>query len=306
MFGRVSIFGDEEVVSLLKAQFVPVAVAIGTHGKALDDEGELYRRIVAQRSTESFQGFYVFDTQCKVLKHEGGSRHDSKRVAQMLRETSADFKPAAPPPEKPLKIDLSIFHQPPAGGLVVEVTSKMLDGYPGAPDGEGDATLEGLGKSDFKLLTFDQSLGRDRLWVRQKEAEALGRGELSESLKRRIIRFHLVDNTRCYPLFWTEEDLREASLTLDDGALKGKVHLETAAGDRGYRAEIYGRIDAQDGRVTRFDVVADGHHWGGKVKGSHRPPDGKFPLAIAFRLSDGKDRFDEVPPAGVKTGDYWK
>ena len=302
----MSIFGDNEVVDLVKSKFVPVAVAIGTHGKALDDEGDLYRKIVAQRKTESFQGFYVFDTQCQVLDHEGGSRHDAKAVAEMLRRTSQEFKPAAPPADKLTKVDLSVFHQPPVGGLVVEVTSKMLDGFPGAPKVTEGPSLETLGKGKFKLLAFDQSLGRDRLWMTRDEAESLTKGELPKSLQQRIARFHLVDNTRCFPLFWDEADLREVTMTLRDGVLQGSVHLETPSGDRGYQAELYGRVESKKGAVTRFDIVARGKYWGGKMKGGHRPPKGKFPIAIAFRLSDSEDRFDPLPPAAIKSGEYWE
>ena len=95
---------------------------------------------------------------------------------------------------------------------------------------------------------------------------------MPQSLKLRIARFHLVDNTRCFPQFWQADDLREVRMTVRDGVLQGSVRLETKSGDRGYVAELYGRIDLDGELITRFDVVAKGKFWGGKTNGGLRPP----------------------------------
>ena len=44
-------------------------------------------------------------------------------------------------------------------------------------------------------------------------------GELPESLKRRIARFHLIDNTRGEPMFWDVADIRKLDLRLEGGKL---------------------------------------------------------------------------------------
>ena len=300
-------FGNEKVVSLLKDKFVPVAVAIGTHGPAKDLEGELYKKLVEQRSTESFQGYYVFDTACRVLQHEGGSRHDGEAVAAMLEKTLGDFVPNKKPiSRKLLPKDERMFPSPPENGLIIEVTSKMLEGFPDTVELDEKSSVKTLPKLDFKFAVFNQSLGRDRLWILEEEANALAEGTFPETLQTRLTRFHLVDNTRCFPIFWELSEIKKTSFELENGVLRGRVELQNAAGDRGYNADIYGVIETKDGKVTKFDMVANGDHWGGKAKGSHHPPKGKFPVAIGFTLSDRADPFDEMPPAGIPEKGYFE
>ena len=51
-------------------------------------------------------------------------------------------------------------------------------------------------------------------------------------------------------------------MTLEGGRLSGTIHLETKAGDRGYRGKLLGFVKAESGKVTRFDVVVLGDYWG--------------------------------------------
>src|SRR5262245_15117288 len=95
-------------------------------------------------------------------------------------------------------------------------------------------------------------LGREHLWLRQDEVQALAKGELPESLKKRIVRYHLVDNTRGTPTGWTQAEIKKLELTLEKGRLKGSVHLETKDGKRGYQADLLGFVEAKDGKLTRF------------------------------------------------------
>src|SRR5689334_1726459 len=101
-------------------------------------------------------------------------------------------------------------------------------------------------------------LGRDHLWLRKDEAEALGRGVLPDSVARRLARFHLVDNTRGEPPMWRDDEVKELRLTLRDGKLSGSVRLETKGGDRGDRAELLGRVEAKDGKVVHLDLIVRG------------------------------------------------
>jgi hypothetical protein len=143
------------------------------------------------------------------------------------------------------------------------------------------------------------ALGRDHLWLRQDEAEALARGALPESVQRRIARFHLIDNTRGEPPMWREDEVKKLEMALRDGRLAGSVHLETKAGDRGYRADLLGLVEAKDGNVVRFDLVVKGQFWG-EGTFTRGAPKGKFPLAIAFTLSDGKEAADRVLPQAAR------
>jgi hypothetical protein len=108
-----------------------------------------------------------------------------------------------------------------------------------------------------------------------------------------------VDDTRGTPTGWTEDDIKRLELTLTDDCLKGMVHLETKKGDRGYQADLLGFIQAKDGKVTRFDIVARGQFWG---EGTYTPnaPKGRFPLAIAFSLADRNDMLYQLVPDAVR------
>ena len=98
---------------------------------------------------------------------------------------------------------------------------------------------------------------------------------------------------------WQKDEIRKIEMTLGDGQLKGVAHLETARGERGYKAELLGVVEVEEGKVTRLDIVALGEFWGeGPFTGG--APKGKFPLAISFTLADDSDVADRVPPQGAR------
>ena len=82
---------------------------------------------------------------------------------------------------------------------------------------------------------------------------------------------------------------------LRKGQLRATVHLRTANNDRGYEAQLFGRIETKNGKVTRLDLVAKGTFWG-EGRYTRNAPKGRFPLAVAFTLADGKDAADSIPP----------
>jgi len=146
---------------------------------------------------------------------------------------------------------------------------------------------------------WKSSLGREHLWVRKDEAEALARGKLPRSLKLRIVRYHLVDNTRGTPTGWTEQEIKKLDLKLKGGRLTGSARLETKDGRRGYQADLLGFLEVKNGKVTRFDMVVQGQFWG---QGTYTPgaPKGRFPLAIAFTLLDASDPLSNLVPDAVR------
>ena len=131
------------------------------------------------------------------------------------------------------------------------------------------------------------------------EAKSFINGTLTDSLLQRIVRYHLVDNTRGTPTGWTENEIKKAEITLQGGRLKGRVHLETKDGKRGYEADLLGFLEVKDGKVTRFDIVAHGEFWG---QGTYTPgaPKGRFPLAIAFSLAEPSDPLYNLVPDAVR------
>jgi len=232
---------------------------------------------------DTTQGLYACTADGKLLGFT--NNRSPARVKEMLRKALEDFKPAEVTSPEAGAPDPEFSRKAPEGGLVVRVTSKVLGGYP-----EGE---------NRRLSAMRVSLGRDNLWIRKDEAEALAKGELPESVARRIARFHLIDNTRGEPPMWRPEELKALEVVLKEGRLAGTFNLETARGDRGFHGELLGFVESKDGKVSRLDVVAKGLFWGGGRYTGGAPP-GKFPFAVAFTLAVGDDETDKVPPQGSK------
>ena len=281
----MSILSQPEIVNLLKTKFIPVAVDQHDHRRRKDAEGELFAKILKQagRDLEGMsQGFYLFTPAGKLLEFDNtlSADHMKRMLASALKKFDPD---AAAEPIEGGKKDERFVYTPPDGGLVLDVTAKVLGGY---DESKGGTTA-----------IYQNALGRDHLWLRKDEVEALVRGDLLQSVKARLARFHLIDNTRGEPPFWKEEELKQLELAVKDGRLTGSVHLETGRGERGYQAQLLGFIETKDGKVTRFDVVAKGQFWG---EGTYTrgAPKGKFPFAVALTLADPKDPATSVALAG--------
>jgi len=275
-------------VDLLGTRFVPVAVDQHIHRQLKDAEGELFARVLKQagRGLDGYsQGVYFFAPQGTLLAFSNTA--DAAQVRRLADSALKKFDPAAETEKFDEPTAAHIFPAPPDGGLILDVSTKILGGYDAAQSRFAERNLN--------------SVGRDHLWVRKDEAESLARGVLPDSLKTRIARFHFVDNTRGEPPMWRADEVKELDLTLHDGKLSGSVRLETRSGDRGYSAKLYGVVEAKVGRVVRLDLVAKGEFWG-EGQFTRGAPKDKFPLAIAFTLSDGKDAADRVPPQAARGG----
>jgi len=276
----VSVFSDPEIIALLKDQFIPAAVDNHHIEKQKDAEGDFYR------SVASHQGEYICTSEGKLLAST--NTHSASHLKGLMLKALKTFEaPAAAPPAAGAP-DARFHKTPPEGGLVVKVTTKVLAGYE-------------KGKSRNAEI-YQESLGRDNLWIDAEETRALAAGKVAESLKRRIAAYHLVDNTRGEPPWWRRDEMRKVELEIGkDGVAKGTVHLENANGDRGFIGEILGVIATADGKVTRFDLVAKGDAWGAGRFNGNQPP-GKYPLAFAFTLSEAKTAADRLIPQGACRG----
>src|SRR5262249_11427658 len=148
------------------------------------------------------------------------------RMKAMLASALKKYDPSAPVPkiEEAAK-GKRFLYTVPEGGLVVRVNAKVLGGYD---------------NSRAKKTIYENRLGSDHLCVRKDESEQLAKGTLLESLKARLVRFHLVDNTRGEPPFWKADEIKRLELTLDKGQLSGSVQLATKSGDRGFDARLFG------------------------------------------------------------------
>jgi len=283
---RATAFNDAKVVELLKKEFVCVGIAHNGAGRRKDAEGDFARKIIGKGGT--LQGLHVINTRGDLVGYVYDFNPQS--VLAMLTKTLKKYE-HVDAPDIDFKLKDKRFTMP-EDGLVVITTAKVLAGHDPVKAKQG--TIQYDMESAWK-----NSMGREHLWIRKDEVQALLKGDLPPSLQSRIVRYHLVDNTRGTPTGWTEAEIKKSELKLKDGRLIGRVQLETKDRNRGYEADLLGILEVKDGKVTRFDMVAHGQFWG---QGTHTPgaPKGRFPLAIAFTLAQPSDPLYNLVPDAVR------
>lgn len=278
----MSVFGDARFVKAVKEGFVCVAVNQHHHRRRKDLEYDLFAKLVKQTGemvSGYNQGLYFFTPSADLLSFS--NTVSGEHAWKLLRSAQEKFTPPKGIPDI-LKghEDAGPLWKMPDGSQLVLVTSKVLGGY------------EKTTNSNRQI--HQESLGRDHLWLSSEEVAALAKGEFPASLRKRLPAL-LIDNTRGEPGRWRESEVKQFDVKLEGGRLTGGVHFETASGDRGYKAELLGFVEAGKGGLTRFDVVVNGTYWG-EGRFARNAPEGKFPFAVSFRLSDGTEPYDTPPP----------
>ena len=291
----MSNFSHAEIIEKLTTDFVPLAIDQWYERRQQDSVGEFYRKIMKQGSRNDFnsttQGKYAVAPDGTLL---GETNHRApERLIKMLDAALEKYEPQKTEAIVAETVDETYARVLPKNGMVVRVHTKILDGYE-EPD------------SEWQKI-FQSSVARDNLWMTEEEVNSLAKGSFPKSLARRIARFNLIDNTRGEPPMWNSDEIRSLEIKLSDGIVQGKFRLETNDKQRGFDGEFHGHVESNDNKLTRFDLVAKGDFWGeGRYTGG--APEGKFPIAMAFRLADGTDAADRVAPQGTKgwLPNYWE
>jgi hypothetical protein len=315
------------LIQLASEEFVPVTGDDWYQRRRQDAEGEFFRKVADQgprkgEGGSTRQGIYCLTPSGKLLAYKNAQDADVMRA--VLERALADWKklPAeereagavkVPDPGDP---DKRYHRAPPADGLILNVYTRILD-----RDDRGDCR-----RGTCETPGGDRA-AHDHLWLTKvewqsllpKEAKAGDQFAMPEPIARRIARFHLVDDTRGEPPFWSAEEVRRSEMrwTVEEAnaaavrlRLDGSVLLATDAdpkkAGRGYEARLLGYLeyDPTKRAVTRFDVLALGDHWGeGTFTRGAR--EGRRPLGVAFELAPGGKPADAVPPQAARDiGDY--
>lgn len=323
MAGRGLAFADPEIIQILRSSYVPVTGDDWYRRRQQDAVGAFFRNVADQgprkgEDGSTRQGLYCFTAAGTLLAYRNS--FDPTAVKALLKEGLDGWAklPEAERRPRPFAADRGMpdaqfAREVPEGGLVLRVHARELEEE---AKGRYRAAAPRGGRPNQASL--------DHLWLKKEEwpallpprAEAGARYPMPPAVVRRLVRFHLIDNTRGEPPMWEAGDVRKAdvALTIDgvkDGILalwlSGEVLLETAEKDRGYEASLTGFIgyDLKASAFKRFDVVAIGMHWGeGRYTPGARP--GRTPLGVAFALADGKQEADKIPPqAGRDIGAYY-
>lgn len=319
--GRALIWADPQIIELAQNNFVPVAADDWYQRRRQDDEGEFFRKVSDQGPRKGVgsgtrQGIYVFSAGGILLGFK--NHQDPDVMRQFLLDSLKNWQklparervPKAVQVGEVSKVDRQYHRELPKGGAIVNVYTRILDR---TADGE-------ISPGTCKFPGGDRS-AHDHLWLLPEDLASLvpagpkagDRVEAPERLTMRIGRFHLVDNTRGEPPFWSRNQVREGKLHAvvekvegDTVTLKleGNYVLSTQVGakaDRGFEARLLGHaaVNTVNKTLERFDLVAFGDHWGqGPFTGGARP--GRAPLGVAFVLSRGDAAADRVPPQAAR------
>ena len=310
-------------------EYVAVACDDWYQRRRRDAEGRFFMRVSEQsprKGGSTRQGIYLFTAGGELLAYKNAGQN-AEVMRDMLREGLEKWKrlpalertPGGVTVPEHGEVDRAYHRTPPPGGVVIKVYARALD-YQNVSDQKSGAPL--FADAQCQIGAGDEA-SRDHLWLTFSEWRSLIPADLrkgAESLidpkiSERIFRFHLVDNTRGEPSMWGREDLRSGDLKLvvDDIAgeevvfhLAGSAVLRTNADPekaaRGYEPRIFGfiRYDRRNQRLTAFDVVSIGDHWGSGSFTRRGERGGRTPLGIAFELSPGNSPAECIAPQGAR------
>jgi hypothetical protein len=316
-------FSDPEIIRLATEDFIPVAGDDWYQRRREDAEGTFFRGVADQgpRREGTRQGIYCLTASGRLLVYKNHQDPEVMKDAleQALRAWNrlpdGERRPDAVRVPDLSRVDLRFARTPPEGGLVLNVFTRILD-----HDGKG------MARGSCRFIGGERA-ARDHLWLTREECQSLVPDDakpgqqfpMPEAVADRLLRYHLVDNTRGEPSCWEREQVLKARLTwtvesVSDEAvrlnLEGEALLATGrdpqTAGRGFDVRLWGHLRYDRGKkaIYRFEMLAVGDHWGrGTYTEGERP--GRKPLGVVFELTKGDNPTDLVPPQAARDFDYY-
>jgi hypothetical protein len=273
---------------LLKKHFVAFALDNASVPNATPAEA-LWLKDRGGRSCT--QGMSVFTAGGELLGSGGG--YSAAPNIKMLKDALAKYKPEEKveigDPSAPVSAEEPVAKyfprevpRPVHDGLVLLVSWKVLSGFPDEP--ERPERAGGLLYYEY----WKRMLGVDRVWAGTEEAAALVRGEFPDKLKLRFAAHvaHAMGSA-----------VKSFELSRRDQRLSGSVLLAN-----GEQCGVLGFVEAQDGKLTRFELIIKGTNAGGVYNDGMAvgpltvKPKGKVEVALAFMRVDPTDELAKVRP----------
>src|SRR5262249_41913335 len=148
-------------------------------------DGEFFRKVTKSIPYRQ-SGVSIFTVDGTVLEYswDGTAAGTVRLMESALRKFQPPDRPYVLEPQDKVDENNHQAMKPPEGGLVANCIMTFLN-----ERGVGYYH----GHVSAKLLAETASM--DRVWVGKEEAQALAKGQFPDSLKRRIARWHLIDNT---------------------------------------------------------------------------------------------------------------
>jgi hypothetical protein len=159
----------------------------------------------------------------------------------------------------------------------------------------------------------NSNLARDHFWIYKSDVEQFvgktTKFAMPTALMNRLIRYHLVDNIRGEPVFWSQQEVKRAAFTVTPKGhnvfgFAGTYSMATADNSRGLEGRLDGelRIDAAKMEAGNFKAYGEAKAWGAGPY-TPKPPPGKFPIVFAL-VSVNDDIAKATPPQAAAYGDY--
>lgn len=210
------------------------------------------------------------------------------------------------PPANELSTDPDFHTDPPTGGVVLKISTRILKH---SPEGLAICTADDHDHPWGHLAAID------RMWIQKQEWDELisaGKtgGNVPDRIATRIARYHLLDFTRGEPESWRLNEIKKLDFYIRQTApntyqLSGDVLA--ANQQREFDAALSGKImTTETGAPKQFTLTVLGDHRGdGRyTKGSRK---GRNPLGIAFQLADTKIPENRIrPQASHWLQGYWE
>ena len=293
MNARAAVLNNPRVAELLKTRFVCYALDNVVNPQLTAAEKEWLKDRGGRAST---LGITVFSPGGQVLPH--GAAWDPLAPNQFENFQNAQVKGlnaalSKYDPDEAVEIEKAdpqeldkVVRRPFKDGLALFVNYTVLD-WKDPPEFDSPHSLNPLAAK-----VVPQCPGVDRVWARKDEADALAAGKFPEKLKQRMA-LHVAYG------MGQPSKLKKTDLTYHEGRLSGSFLFEG-----GERADVLGFVEAKDGKISRFDVIAKGTGIRGVCGGLgplHILAKGKTaPVAIGFMLADPESALGKLPPHSAR------
>src|SRR5262249_44193864 len=155
----------------------------------------------------------------------------TRALREFQKLPESERKPGAIRVDDVGKPDATYHRPPPEGGLVVNVYTRILEHDKDNKDALCRGTCRTVG---------GEAAARDHMWLTAEEVKALVPASprkgatfpVPPRVAERILRFHLLDNTRGEPPMWRRDDIRsqEMKLTVEEVDAEGvRLRLDGSA-----------------------------------------------------------------------------